>query len=95
MVRPVDNKRVNLVADLHTIDDTKAGFYTGVQFCLALQRLESQAAPLPSTLPDDPEMPRALREMSVVLENRQLDAGELAHLVPKLEYAFDRDRLDR
>ena len=81
MVGPVDNKRVNPVADLQTIDYTKAGFYTGVQFCLALQRLESQIAPLPSTLPDDPEMPyRELRDMSALLENRQLDLGELANL---------------
>jgi serine/threonine kinase PknH len=94
-VGPVDNKRVNPVADLQTIDYTKAGFYTGVQFCLALQRLEAQRAPLPSTLPNDPEMPyRELREMSAVLENRQLDPGELTHLVPKIESAFDRDRDD-
>jgi hypothetical protein len=94
-VGPVDNKRVNPVADLQTIDYTKAAFYTGVQFCLALQRLEAQRVPLPSTLPDDPEMPyRELREMSAVLENRQLDPGELTHLVPKIESAFDRDRDD-
>lgn len=94
-VGPVDNKRVNPVADLQTIDYTKAGFYTGVQFCLALQRLEAQRVPLPSTLPHDPEMPyRELRDMSAVLENRQLDPGELTHLVPKIESAFDRDRDD-
>lgn len=95
MVGPVDNKRVNPVADLQTIDYTKAGFYTGVQFCLALQRLENQSAPLPSTLPNDPEMPyRELRDMSALLENRQLDPGELAHLVPRIKVAFDRDRDD-
>jgi serine/threonine kinase PknH len=86
---------VNPVADLQTIEYTKAGFYTGVQFCLALQRLEGQSVPLPSPLPGDPDMPyRDLREMSATLENRQLDPGELERLIPKLKSAFDRDRDD-
>ncbi len=94
-VGPVDNKRVNPVAELQTIDYIKAGFHTGVQFCLAVQRLESVKVPLPSTMPDDPDMPyRDLREMSAALADRQLDSGELAQLLPKLKSVFDRDRDD-
>lgn len=94
-VGPVDTKRVNPVADLQTIDYTTAGFHTGVQFCLAMLRLQRQPVPLPSPLPDDPDVPYSdLRKISAALENRQLDPNELTQLLPKLQSAFDRDRDD-
>jgi serine/threonine kinase PknH len=94
-VGPIDGKRANPVADLQTIDYTNAGFNTGVQFCLAVQRLQQQRVPLPSPMPGDPEMPyRDLRDMSAALEDRQLDPNELTLLLPKLESAFDRDHDD-
>lgn len=94
-VGQIDSKRVNPVADLQTLDYTRADFQVGVQFCLAVQRLQRQPVPLPSPLPEDPDVPyRDLREMSATLENRQLDPNELSQLLPKIESAFDRDRDD-
>jgi hypothetical protein len=94
-VGSVDNKRVNPVADLQAIDYVKSGFYAGVQFCVAVERLQRQAVPLPSTLPDDPDMPyHDLWDISAALENRQLDPNELALLVPRIDSAFERDRDD-
>ncbi len=94
-VGQTDSKRVNPVADLQTLDYTRADFQVGVQFCLAVQRLQRQPVQLPSPLPEDPDVPyRDLREMSAALENRQLDPNELTQLLPKIGSAFDRDRDD-
>jgi serine/threonine kinase PknH len=95
IVGPIDNKRVNPVADLQMVDYTRAGFYTGVQFCLAVQRLQRDRVPLPPTFPDDPDVPyRDLRAMSALLEDRQLEPNELTQLLQKIDSAFDRDRDD-
>ncbi len=94
-VGPVDSVRVTPLAATQIIDYRKPNPDTEIQLIAALQNRTAQAVPLPSPLPEEPELPFAyLMRLAGVLASPELSHHEQAELVSELRNKLDEDCRD-
>lgn len=94
-IGPVDSVRVTPLAATQIIDYRNPIHDTEIRLISALQKRQAQCTPLPSSLPEEPEVPFAyLMRLATVLASPQLSHHEQAGLVSELRNKLDEDCTD-
>lgn len=94
-IGPVDSVRVTPLAATQIIDYRNSNPDKEIQLIAALQKRKAQFVPLPSPLPEEPEVPFAyLMRLAAVLASPELSHHEQAGLVSELRNKLDEDCRD-
>jgi hypothetical protein len=94
-IGPVDSVRVTPLAATQVIDYRNPNPDTDIRLITALQKRTAQIVPLPSPLPEEPEVPFAyLMRLATVLASPELGHHEQAGLVSELRSKLDEDCRD-
>jgi hypothetical protein len=94
-IGPVDSVRVTPLAATQVIDYRNPDPDTDIRLIAALQKRTAQVVPLPSPLPEEPEVPFAyLMRLATVLASPELGHHEQAGLVSELRSKLDEDCRD-
>ncbi len=92
-VGPVDSMQLNPLATVQTIDYRTPTPSTAMQLISALNRTKAQRQPLPSSLPDEPEVPfeYLIRLYTTIAGPDQLSPRDQAALVAQLQVGLRED----
>lgn len=94
-IGPVDSLRVTPLAATQVIDYRNPTPDTDIRLIAALQNRKSQIGPLPSPLPEEPDVPFAyLMRLAGVLASPELSHHEQAGLVSELRNKIEEDSRD-
>lgn len=94
-VGPVDSVRVTPLAATQIVDYRNPNSDNEIRLISALQKRTAQVVPLPSPLPEEPEVPFAyLMRLAGVLASPELSHHEQAGLVAELRNKLDEDCSD-
>jgi serine/threonine protein kinase len=92
-VGPVDSMQLNPLATVQTINYSTPTPSTAMRLISALNRKRAQRQPLPSPLPDEPEVPfeYLIRLYAIVADPDQLSPRDQAALVAQLQVGLRED----
>lgn len=92
-VGPLDNMRINPLAQMHLIDFREPSVDTGIELVSSVRGLRAKAGPLPDPLPEEPPIPFAylMRLASTISDPSSLSAQQQTTLVAELKAGLEED----
>jgi hypothetical protein len=91
-VGPLDNMRINPLAQMQVIDYRDPGIEAGIELVSSVHARRATARPLPDPLPEEPPIPFAyLMRLASTISGPSLSAQQQTTLVAELKAGLDED----
>ncbi|MGV0790204.1 sensor domain-containing protein [Mycolicibacterium sp. XJ1819] len=96
LVGPMDNLRINPLAQMQTIDYRNPSIEAGIELVSSVHARRAQGVPLPDPLPEEPPIPFAylMRLASTISDPSPLSAQQQMTLVAELKAGLEEDGND-
>jgi hypothetical protein len=91
-VGPLDNMRINPLAQMQVIDYRQPSIETGIELVSSVHARKAMSAPLPDPLPEEPPIPFAyLMRLASTISGPSLSAQQQLTLVAELKAGLEED----